>query len=168
MGVPLTSSLATPASAPALTDAQRLYLDLLKKCLTRTVLGAEDWQLFEPRRGTLERVLWAPVAWLLRRGGLRLARPLALRPPPGEVGRDWPGQGETVVGLGRLENLETVVAGRGRRGVPGDLGETGVWRGGAAIFKRGVLKALEDTERKVWACDSFAGLPRSDPERYKA
>src|SRR4029453_6221453 len=46
--------------------------------------------------------------------------------------------------------------------------ETGVWRGGAAIFMRGVLKALEDGERRVWACDSFAGLPRSDPEKYQA
>jgi O-methyltransferase len=168
MAVLLTSSIATPAAAPALNDAQRLYLDLLKKCLTRTILGAEDWQLFEPRRGTLERALWSPLAWLLRRRGLRLARPVPFDPALREVGRDWPAQAETMIGLRRLENLETLVADVVRRGVPGDLVETGVWRGGAAIFMRGVLKALEDTERKVWACDSFAGLPRSDPEKFQA
>ena len=33
---------------PALDEAQRLYLDLLKKCLTRLLGGGEDWQPFEP------------------------------------------------------------------------------------------------------------------------
>src|SRR5262249_59191157 len=90
MAVLLPPWLAAPAMAPALNDAQRLYLDLLKKCLTRTVLGAEDWQLFEPRRGTLERALWAPLAWILRRRGLRLARPVPLHPPPRAARRGWP------------------------------------------------------------------------------
>jgi O-methyltransferase len=168
MAVPLTSSLAASVSAPPLTDAQRLYLDLLKKCLTRTILGAEDWQLFEPRRGTLLRAFYAPVAAFLRRQGLRLARPVPFDRAKREVGLDWPAQAETMVGLRRLENLETLVVDLVRRGVPGDLVETGVWRGGAAIFMRGVLKALGDGERRVWACDSFAGLPRSDPQKYAA
>jgi O-methyltransferase len=164
----LTSSLSSPVAAPPLTDAQRLYLDLLKRCLTRTVLGAEDWQLFEPRRGTLLRAFYAPVAALLRRQGLRLARPVPFDLAKREQGLDWPAQAETMVGLRRLENLETLIVDVVRQGVPGDLVETGVWRGGAAIFMRGVLRALEDGERRVWACDSFAGLPRSDPEEYGA
>jgi O-methyltransferase len=159
-------SVASPH--PVLNEAQRLYLDLLKKCLTRTVLGAEDWQLFEPRRGTMSRAFFAPVAALLRRRGLRLVRPVPFDRALREVGRDWPAQAETMIGLRRLENLETLIVDVVHRGVPGDLVETGVWRGGATIFMRGVLKALADGERRVWACDSFAGLPRSDPEKYRA
>jgi O-methyltransferase len=47
-----------------------------------------------------------------------------------------------------------------RRGVPGDLIETGVWRGGATIFMRAVLAAYGDTGRSVWVADSFRGLPK--------
>ena len=38
---------------------------------------------------------------------------------------------------------------RARRGVPGDLIETGVWRGGATIFMRAVLAAYGDTDRRL-------------------
>jgi hypothetical protein len=48
-------------------------------------------------------------------------------------------------------------------GVPGDLIETGVWRGGSTIFMRGILKAHGVTDRKVWVADSFQGFP--DPEQ---
>jgi O-methyltransferase len=44
--------------------------------------------------------------------------------------------------------------------VPGDLIETGVWRGGATIFMRGILAAYGDTTRTVWVADSFQGLPK--------
>jgi hypothetical protein len=71
-----------------------------------------------------------------------------------------------MIGLRRLDNLqqciETVLA----DGVPGDLIETGVWRGGATIFMRGVLKAYGVTDRTVWAADSFVGLPAADLERF--
>jgi O-methyltransferase len=45
--------------------------------------------------------------------------------------------------------------------------ETGVWRGGAVIFMRAALEAYGDATRRVWAADSFAGLPAPD-ERYAA
>jgi O-methyltransferase len=51
---------------------------------------------------------------------------------------------------------------------PGDLIETGVWRGGASILMRGVLAAHGDTSRTVWLADSFAGLPPPDAETYPA
>ena len=54
------------------------------------------------------------------------------------------------------------------RRVPGDLIETGVWRGGACIFMRALLKAFGDTQRKVWLADSFMGLPKPDSENYPA
>ncbi len=83
-------------------------------------------------------------------------------------GQDWPADAETMVGLKRLDNIQACVVDVIRRGVPGDLIETGVWRGGAAIFMRGVLKAYGDTTRRVWAADSFEGLPRPNPEAYPA
>lgn len=52
--------------------------------------------------------------------------------------------------------------------IPGDLIETGVWRGGACILMRAILKANGDTTRRVWLADSFAGLPPPDPDRYPA
>jgi O-methyltransferase len=151
-----------------LDEAQRLYLDLLKKCLTRFITGGEAWEAFEPRRGTLKRGLYTPVAAILRLLGLRLVRPTPFDPAKREVGLDWPAEAETMVGLRRLDNLEALIADLLRRDVPGDLVETGVWRGGACIFMRGVLKALGDSSRRVWACDSFTGLPRSDPATFRA
>jgi hypothetical protein len=50
--------------------------------------------------------------------------------------------------------------------IAGDLIETGVWRGGACIFMRGVLKAYGVTNRTVWVADSFAGLPPGDLASY--
>ena len=54
------------------------------------------------------------------------------------------------------------------RQVAGDLIETGVWRGGASIFMRSILKAFGDTGRRVWVADSFEGIPKPDPKNYPA
>lgn len=40
--------------------------------------------------------------------------------------------------------------------------------GGTTIFMRGLLKAFNDNQRIVWVCDSFAGLPPPDAEKYPA
>lgn len=46
--------------------------------------------------------------------------------------------------------------------------ETGVWRGGACIFMRAILSAYGDTQRAVWAADSFQGLPPPNAAEYSA
>jgi O-methyltransferase len=84
------------------------------------------------------------------------------------VGLDWPQHADTMVGLARLNNVQFCVEDVVARGVPGDLVETGVWRGGTCIFMRAVLKAYGVTNRTVWVCDSFEGLPPPDPTRYPA
>ncbi|MCY7352610.1 MAG: TylF/MycF family methyltransferase, partial [Cytophagaceae bacterium] len=53
-------------------------------------------------------------------------------------------------------------------GIPGDLIETGVWRGGATIFMKAVLKTLGVTDRTVWVANSFEGLPRPNAAQYAA
>ncbi|MGH8983462.1 MAG: TylF/MycF/NovP-related O-methyltransferase [Acidimicrobiia bacterium] len=85
-----------------------------------------------------------------------------------EFGLDWPEHAETMVGLRRLDNVEECIADVLRRGVPGDLLEAGVWRGGTTILMRAVLAAYEDDERRVWVADSFQGLPKPDPESFPA
>jgi hypothetical protein len=73
-----------------------------------------------------------------------------------------------MVGLQRLENVQQCVKQVIIDDVPGDLIETGVWRGGVAIFMRAILEAYNDRDRIVWAADSFEGLPPPDPDAFPA
>jgi O-methyltransferase len=54
------------------------------------------------------------------------------------------------------------------RGLAGDFAEIGVWRGGAGILLRAIVRAFDDRRRKIWLADSFEGLPQPDAERYPA
>jgi O-methyltransferase len=83
-------------------------------------------------------------------------------------GRDWPSRGCTMIGLKRLDNLQSCIENVLANGVAGDLIETGVWRGGATIFMRAMLKVDGVTDRLVWVADSFQGLPPPDAELYPA
>ncbi len=51
-------------------------------------------------------------------------------------GRVWPSAAHTMIGLKRLGNTQSCVESVLADGVPGDLIETGVWRGGATVFMR--------------------------------
>jgi Macrocin-O-methyltransferase (TylF) len=118
-----------------------LYLQLLKRCLTRT--------LFPDAAMEADLVSVRPVD-------------LAVR----AVGRDWPSEAVTMVGLRRLDNLQESIEKVLEDAVPGDLVETGVWRGGCGILMRAVLKASGDDQRMVWLADSFQGLPAPAPDEY--
>jgi hypothetical protein len=83
-------------------------------------------------------------------------------------GWDWPTRGFSMIGLRRLNNLEHCFEHVMANGVPGDLIETGVWRGGAAIFMRALVAAHNASDRIVWVADSFAGMPVPDAEKYPA
>jgi hypothetical protein len=65
----------------------------------------------------------------------------------------------TMVGRKRLDNIEHCIKLIQKDDVPGDLAETGVWRGGACIFMKGCMTALGLTGRQLWLADSFEGLP---------
>jgi O-methyltransferase len=81
-------------------------------------------------------------------------------------GLDWPARAHTMIGLKRLANVRDCVTSILAEGVPGDLIETGAWRGGTTIFMRAILKAHGVADRTVWVADSFAGLPPPDAARY--
>jgi O-methyltransferase len=79
-------------------------------------------------------------------------------------GRDWPASAETMIGDERLSHLEWCAREVLARGIDGDFLEAGVWRGGACILLQGVLRAFGETRRRLFVCDSFAGLPEPDPD----
>jgi O-methyltransferase len=83
-------------------------------------------------------------------------------------GQDWPRRAVSMIGERRMTQLQRAVEDVLARGVPGDLIETGVWRGGACILMRAVLMAYGVRDRRVWVADSFEGLPAPDPARYPA
>lgn len=81
-------------------------------------------------------------------------------------GQDWPVLAHTMAGLKRLNNLRALIQIVIEESVPGHLVETGVWRGGCCIMMRAVLAAHGITDRKVYALDSFEGLPPPNPSAY--
>jgi O-methyltransferase len=151
------------STVEACLQSRELYLDILKKCLTRTLFPES---LIPPSHSTLlrtsgpARILSALANPLLSRLGIQLTG--QYRPADRAKGLDWPVHAETMIGSARLNHLQSCVATAIEETVPGDLVETGVWRGGACILMRAVLKAYGDDSRKVWAVDSFEGLPKPD------
>jgi O-methyltransferase len=143
-----------------------LYLDLLARVLTRFNLEQVGPRV-TPVAGSYAGHLLQLMQRELRVTELDLYEPLRFDADAREIGRDWPQSADTMIGLRRLANVrmctETVL----RDGVPGDLIETGVWRGGTCIYMRAILEAHADPARRVWVADSFAGLPPPD-ERYPA
>lgn len=115
-----------------------MYLDLMQRSLSGELCGVEA----SGKRGSGKQ-----VRKLVRRG----RGPLPY----------------TMLGKRRLDNLRWCVEDVLRRGVPGDLIETGVWRGGATILMRAILQTHGDT-RRVWVADSFKGLPPPDEEKHPA
>lgn len=116
-----------------------LYLSLMQDCLTNNIYQ-------DPPLKVLGQTQFDP---LLR-----------------EYGWDWPSVAHTMIGTKRMANIRMLVESVIRREIPGDFIETGVWRGGACIYMRAILKAYGVTNRNVWVADSFAGLPEPNPEKY--
>jgi hypothetical protein len=119
------------------------YLDLVERALTFSLYDGVDGRVvLRPR--IVQRTLDAA----LDRLGLRVVR---FRTAAREEGLDWPIFAQTMVGVRRLKSLRTCAERVIADEVPGDLIEAGVWRGGASILLRAVLKAYACTERVVVA-----------------
>jgi O-methyltransferase len=126
---------------PGAETLRGAYLDLLKLCLCD--LGAATTTSVGSMPG-------GDIASRVLRGDQLRVR---------AAGLDWPLQGLTMIGLGRLDDLQSCVESVVDDGVPGDLIEAGAWRGGASILMRATLDTLGDRERTVWVADSFQGFP---------
>jgi O-methyltransferase len=128
----------------AVAEQQRLrdcYLSLIQACLTGTIYEDKPFKV---------------VGGDVYDSSIR------------EVGRDWPSMAHTMIGVKRLANLRQLVESVIANHIPGDFIETGVWRGGACILMRAVLKAYNVKDRRVWVADSFQGVPAPDLEKYPA
>lgn len=141
------------------TASSVLYLDLLKKTLSR-YLAPEEFREIKYQKGSWQHAITGPLRFLLDRKGYLICERAQFDAEARERGEDWPAQADTMIGLKRLDNLQECISHIVRDGVPGDFIETGVWRGGACIFMRGVLEALDEPQRCVWVADSFEGLPK--------
>lgn len=155
------------------TDLRARYIELLMGCLTRELFLDEEVHDVDlsslASRSPLASVdggihglrsaLKAEGWRLTKRGG---------DPHRRLDGNDWPPTAETMVGRLRLQQVRSCVESVLSDKVPGDLIETGVWRGGVTIFMRGILEAWADNERNVWVADSFCGLPAPDVDNYPA
>jgi O-methyltransferase len=75
--------------------------------------------------------------------------------------RNYTELAHTMIGRPRLNNIQYCIEEVIRSGIPGDFLEAGIWRGGATVFMRGVLAAYDINDRRVWAADSFQGVPPS-------
>jgi O-methyltransferase len=144
-------------STPTGSKVAEAYLDLLKRAILNEVY--EDHEYVRTRRPA-RRFLG-----LTTQPDEVVISPRRIDAEARELGRVWPpsAMAHSMIGRKRLDNLQYCIATALRDRVPGDLIETGVWRGGATIFMRGCLLAFEDPHRIVWAADSFAGLPAPDP-----
>ncbi len=149
---------------PPAGDPRSLYLDLMKRSLTNLIYGETEYREVTPGHR------WShAIVDVFARKGLKIVRRARVDLSGRVDGSDWPPpDAHTMVGMQRLDNLQHCVEDVLARGVPGDLIETGVWRGGATIFMRAILKAEGVTDRTVWVADSFEGLPAPDAEKYPA
>ncbi len=148
------------------------YLELLKKCLTASLYDESAWRVEDGyrsgRSGLWYRLRLAFYRMLARRG-YKVVKTKPFDAEKRREGADWPMFGYSMVGIKRLDNLEACVRTLLAEKVPGDLLETGVWRGGACLFMKAVLNRFGDTSRTVWLADSFQGLPKpkAEPDKEK-
>lgn len=156
--------------APINLKSESLYLDLMKKVLTFTL-----WQEPPIPAATLGypwRTLQEKLAIAIAQGLSRITKKYqivinrAINEQDRIEGNVWPSYAHSMIGLKRLDDIQSCIEQVLRDGIEGDLIETGVWRGGASIFMRAVLAAYAVRDRKVFVADSFAGLPGPDLEKY--
>ncbi len=131
------------------------YLDLMKKALSATIYDQSRWRPLLSGRSSLR----STVLSKLSKRGYVICKTRGFTREEVFDGQIWTNLGFTMVGMHRLNNVQFCVEDVLRRGIAGDLVETGVWKGGVTIFMRAILKAHGDTDRIVWAADSFEGLP---------
>jgi len=148
-------SPSVPTVAPVKpTAGAGLYIELLKRCVGNTIYD-DDLDLMRGAK------VVDPAS------GKFVAVDGAARDAEGKYyGNIWPSRAHTMIGIPRLDNLQFCAEAVLKAGIAGDFIETGVWRGGASILLRGILKAYGVNDRTVWVADSFEGLPPANRVRY--
>lgn len=96
----------TPMTNEMLRD---MYLDLMRKCLIGIIYD-------DP-----------PMEW--KGPGVR-----QFNSRDRDIGMDWPSRAHSMIGSKRMLQLQRATEFVLQQGIPGDLIETGVWRGGSSII----------------------------------
>jgi O-methyltransferase len=153
------------------------YLELLKKALLNDIYVESDFRLLylfhtlhigenidlEVFRNAANRLPdWFSVVKGARQEGRVWWKVGVINPDGSKVVLDLRNVcqfSHTMVGHLRLDNIANCLADINKNKVPGDVAETGAWRGGAAIFMKGCLTAWGMQDRTLWVADSFEGLP---------
>lgn len=139
---------------PTSSSPKALYLNLMKRCLSNLIYGNDK----DLMRGKHEIDKCTGKYKCVEEVEVELTKKV--------VGGTWPSVAHTMIGIPRLNNLQLCVENVLANNIPGDLIETGVWRGGSTIFMRAILKAYGVTNRLVWVADSFEGLPAPNITQY--
>ena len=144
-----------------------MYLDLLKHCLLNTIYCDYEHYDFRPEK-KMKRFFFKKLFLpLFRKENIRVIVGYPYNENERILGRDcWSPMAHSMIGLKRLDNIQYCVEEVIKSNIPGDLIETGVWRGGATIFMRAILKVYGVTNRIVWVADSFEGPPKPEEEKY--
>jgi len=121
-----------------LEGARRHYLDLLARILTNNIFAVEPSDRSHNQSQFVEQFVRHYIK----------------------------GPAFSTLPLVRFENLRACMVDVLRQNNAGDFIEAGVWRGGATIFMRALLKSYGVADRRVWVADSFDGLPEPDPEKF--
>jgi O-methyltransferase len=140
-----------------LTPLEARYIDLLKKCLSFSLWDCKDGSIDMDE--FCEQSRWRRGLKSFRRGLLHILQGDDFYKRIRNRGVDWPVFAHTMVGVQRLDNLQACIESVFYNNIPGDLVETGVWRGGCCILMRALVKVYCEN-RTVYACDSFEGLPK--------
>ena len=119
-------------------SAIELYLDLIKRSLTNNIFSVEPDSNDENHL----RYVQAAISHYQQSAAV------------------------SMIPLVRMDNLQSCIEAIKSENIEGDFVETGVWRGGSVIFMAACMKAFEITGRKIWAADSFEGLPVPDEELF--
>jgi hypothetical protein len=152
------ASLSEPDPMQDVARLRDMYLDLLKKALINLLYPEMELScLFAVHCAGQNQPISPEV--LMNPGGHLSDQLRELVRCRREGRRTEPHFSHSMIGLERLNNIQSCAERIFEEGIPGDFVETGVWRGGAVIFMRAVLKAFNEEQRLVWAADSFRGLP---------
>jgi O-methyltransferase len=170
--LPSSVSVSTIAASiqtdPVPATLPELYLDLMKKLLTRAIVARRSERHTLLPRGPKSRLL-CKINRLSNRFGLEFVRLVGSSEADylesGHEASKRVEDAETMLGTRQLDQMQRCIDDVLRKSVPGDVLEAGVWRGGMTIFMRAVLKAYGSADRKVWVVDSFAGLPPIDRDK---
>lgn len=137
------------------------YLDLLKKVLIDyDKIGSMEIHPLSIVNPNWKTFFLYPLDKLLRKRNFSINKLKYVSPEKRIEGLDWPAHAKTMIGYKRLTNIENCINTIKEDRIDGDLIETGVWRGGAAIFMKAVLNELKIYVKMLWLADSFQGLPK--------